>query len=78
MATDKIRITVEFGYANSITKEVPAGTTIGQIKADRNLMAALGYGTNVAALVDGVEQGDSIVLEQDDTVTLEVKANKKA
>ncbi|HYF36598.1 MAG TPA: hypothetical protein VD994_14985 [Prosthecobacter sp.] len=70
--------TVSYGAFNTSTREVPAGTTIGALRADRNLKAVLGYGDNVDFTVDGVAQPDSTVLHDGDKVSVVTKAACKA
>lgn len=73
-----MKITVNFGLSNSLTREVPDGTTVGQILSNSNWMTTLGYGENVVAKIDGVTQSNDKRLVDGDEVDLEVRANTKA
>lgn len=73
-----IQISVRYGAANVLEKEVPSGTTVGDIKRNRDFMAALGAPANVKALIDGIEQTDASPLDDGDEVSLETVANVKA
>jgi tetrahydromethanopterin S-methyltransferase subunit H len=73
-----IAVTVEFGPINSTTKQFPAGTTVGDVIRNPSVRAALGHGDNVQATVDNVPQSMNTVLEDGDTIQLEVVANQKA
>lgn len=73
-----ITVTVNYGLSNSLTREFPEGTTVGDIIRNNNIMASLGYGENVVAKIDGVTQETSRRLADGDSVDLEVRANKKA
>lgn len=53
-------------------------TTIGEIVANPNTRAVLGYGDNVRALVNGIEQPGSTQISLADELVLETKANEKA
>jgi hypothetical protein len=70
-------ITIKYGV-DSITKQVDAGFTIGDLKGDDGIRAGLGYGDNVNALINGVAQGCSTVIPDGAVVTIETAANTKA
>jgi hypothetical protein len=53
-------------------------TTIGEIIANPNTRAILGYGDNVRALVHGIEQPTTTQICSADELVLETKANEKA
>lgn len=57
---------------------VDTTTTIGQIIANPNTRAVLGYGDNVRALVNGIEQSSTIKIGTAEELVLETKANEKA
>lgn len=73
-----MQVTIRFGLANELTKDVPEGTSVGTLIHDRSIASALGYGSNVQAVVDGVVQSDNSPLSDGDVVTIETKANSKA
>ncbi len=75
---NNMQITINFGLSNSITKEVPDGTTVGQILSDRTFQSALGFGDNVVAKIDGFAQDNNRRLVNGDQLDLEVRANQKA
>ena len=70
-------ITVKYGV-DSITKQVESGFTFGDLQDHDGLKGALGYGDNVKALVDGIEQDRATVIPAGATVRLETAANTKA
>lgn len=43
-------VTIKYGPANALTKQVEDSTTYAQLLSDRSVQATLGYGTNVQAL----------------------------
>lgn len=57
---------------------VPDSTTIGQLVADENIHAELGYGDNIKASVEGVEQSFDVVVSSGSIVVLETRCNTKA
>jgi sulfur carrier protein ThiS len=73
-----IRVTVRFGPANEVSRTYPEGTTVGALLRDRSLLATLGAGANVKALIDRAEQGPDTQLADGDVVELETVANSKA
>jgi hypothetical protein len=70
-------ITVKYGV-DSFTKQVEEGFTFGDLEASDSFKAALGFGDNVKALVDGIEQDKRTVIPAGATVRLETAANTKA
>lgn len=72
-----MRFTVIYGI-ESQEKESIQAPTVGQVKRDTVLKAVLGFGDNVRALVNGVEQPDDTLLYDGAEVVLETKANTKA
>jgi hypothetical protein len=61
-----------------LTKQVEADFTFGDLQASDAFMAALGYGDNTKALVDGIEQDRRTVIPDGAVVRLETAANTKA
>ena len=71
------KITVQYGV-DSITKQVDAGYTFGDLQNSDSFKGALGYGDNTKALVDGIEQDRRTVIPDGAVVRLETAANTKA
>lgn len=71
------KITVEYGV-DSITKQVGGNFTIGDLQEDDSFKAALGYGDNTKALINGIEQDRRTVIPDGAVVRLETAANTKA
>lgn len=71
------KITVEYGV-DSCTKQVESGFTIGDLQESDAIKAALGFGDNTKALINGVEQNRQTVIPDGATVRLETAANTKA
>ena len=70
-------ITVKYGV-DSVTKQVEAGFTFGELQDSDTFTAALGFGDKTKALVDGIEQNRDTVIPANATVRLETAANTKA
>jgi hypothetical protein len=70
-------ITVKYGV-DQITKQVEDGFTFGDLQDNDSIKAALGFGDNTKALVDGIEQGSDTVIPAGATVRVETAANTKA
>jgi len=70
-------ITVKYGV-DSVTKQVEAGFTFGELQDSDTFKAALGFGDKTKALVDGIEQNRDTVIPANATVRLETAANTKA
>ncbi len=52
-----MQITVNYGVANSLTRDMPEGATLRDILTNQNIMAALGASSeNVVTKIDGVAQ----------------------
>lgn len=73
-----IEVTLKYGLTREITREVENGITIGELLADPNNRAVLGYGENVVAVIDGqtVSRTDGVV--DGDTIVIEQQAASKA
>lgn len=67
--------TVRYGSGNVITREFPAGTTLGQILA--NARPALGFGENVEGHVGGVPQQATLVPNSSMDISVHDKACEK-
>jgi hypothetical protein len=70
-------ITVKYGV-DSINKQVDDDFTFGDLQDHDPIKAALGYGDNVKALVDGIEQDKGTMIPAGASVRLETAANTKA
>ena len=70
-------ITVKYGV-DQITKQVEAGFTFGDLQNSDAFKAALGFGDNTKALMDGIEQNRNTVIPPGATVRIETAANTKA
>ena len=70
-------ITVKYGV-DEITKQVEADFTFGDLQGSDTFKAALGFGYNTKALVDGIEQNRDTVIPANATVRIETAANTKA
>ena len=70
-------INVQIRFGETISKSYPEGITIGGVLSDRELKAVLGWGDNVRALIQGVEQPNTAVVPDDVTIVVETRANSK-
>jgi len=70
-------ITVKYGV-DSITKQVEDDFTFGELQSSDTFKAALGFGDNTKALVEGIEQNRDTLIPQGAVVRLETAANSKA
>ena len=70
-------ITVKYGVS-SVTREVESGTTYQQLVSDEHLKAVLGFGDNVKASLNGIEQPMANSIPESVLVVLETRANSKA
>ena len=70
-------ITVKYGV-DQISKQVEADFTFGDLRESDSFKAALGFGDNTKALVDGIEQNRDTVIPAGATVRIETAANTKA
>lgn len=72
-----IKVQIAFG-ANSVNFTFPEGSTASAVVRDNRVQAALGYGDNVQAVINGVVLQDRTPVEDGDSITVETKANQKA
>jgi len=70
-------ITVKYGV-DQITKQVENDFTFGDLQESDTFKAALGFGDNTKALVEGIEQNKETVIPANATVRIETAANTKA
>lgn len=73
-----LRVTLRFGMTRQITREVPQGTTVGQVLSAQNNRVLLGYGENVVAVSNGVTLNQNDLIEDGSTLVIEQQAAKKA
>ena len=71
-------ITISFGIANTKSFTVADSTTVGQLKADSTIRAALGAGANIAVEKDGVLLRDEAPVADGDRLTFSSNSNTKA
>lgn len=72
-----MNILVQFGVETT-SKNFTSTPTISQVLGSAALKAELGFGDNVKALVNGVEQSPSDLVEDGALVVIEARANSKA
>lgn len=70
-------ITVKYGV-DSINKQVEDDFTFGELQENDTFKAVLGFGDNIKALVEGIEQSRATVIPAGAIVRLETAANSKA
>ena len=70
-------ITAKYGV-DSINKQVDDDFTFGELQESDAFKAALGFGDNTKALVEGIEQSQQTVIPNGAVVRLETAANSKA
>ena len=59
-------------------KQFPDEATVGEVVRNSSVKAVLGYGDSTRALINGVEQDDSLSSPADCTITVETRCNSKA
>ena len=72
-----MNIIIRYG-TETVSRTYPNAPTVGQVVESQSLRAELGYGDNVRAKVNGVEQADTAILTDGCTLVLETRANTKA
>lgn len=72
-----MQIVVKYGL-DQLSREVPAGTTVGRVLSDPNVKASLGFGDNVRGLIDSVEIPGDATLPAGAVLNVETRANSKA
>jgi hypothetical protein len=72
-----MKITVKYGMDEHKLESI-SPPTIQTIKQSDTLKAILGFGDNVRALIDGVEQPNGLLVPDGATVLLETTCNTKA
>ena len=59
-------------------KSFPASATVSEIINNASVKAVLGYGDNVRALINGVEQDMGLIVPDGTTISVETRCNSKA
>ena len=72
-----MNITVQYGI-DAINKTYTTQPTVSQVIDSASVKAELGYGDNVRALINGVEQPGHALVPDGCTLMIEVRANQKA
>lgn len=75
---ENIEVTIRFGVGNGVVRQFRNGTTIGQALDDSNVRSALGFPSNVRALINRVEQNRNTRLTNGDVLDLETVGTSKA
>lgn len=73
-----VNITLRYGTANALTRGVNAGTTVKQVLTNQSFRAALGFGDNVIAKINGAAVRDDLYVTDGLVIDLETAANQKA
>ena len=71
-------VKIKYGTGNELSKDFPAGTTLGCVIGNQHVRGALGYGQNVQGHVGGVPQNDSTLIFEGMTISVNDKACSKA
>ena len=72
----EVSVTVRYGLERQGTTSVPEGSSIEEVLG--RVRAALGFGDNVKALIDGAAQPMTNGVANGDVITVETAANSKA
>ena len=72
----EVSVTVCYGLERKVTTSVPEGSSIEEVLG--RVRAALGFGDNVKALIDGAAQPMTNGVANGDVITVETAANSKA
>jgi hypothetical protein len=73
-----MNVKIKYGIDEFDKHTLSDSFTIGQLIRDDETRAYLGYGDNVRALINGVEQPESAIVPDGATVVIETRANSKA
>lgn len=73
-----MQVRIKYGTGNELSKDFPAGTTIGCVLSNQFVRGALGYGSNVQGFVNSVPQSDSTYIAEGMTISVHDKACNKA
>tara|TARA_Y100001963_G_scaffold125455_1_gene177069 strand:+ start:3706 stop:4146 length:441 start_codon:yes stop_codon:yes gene_type:complete len=75
-AADEVTVQVKYGLERSTSVCVPTGSTIEDVLG--RARTALGFGSNVKALIDGAAQPLTGTVTDGDIISVETAANSKA
>jgi len=73
-----VSVTLSHGPGNSITRELPEGTTIRDILTNVSYQQVLGFGRNSVCRIDGAQITDDVVIRHGMVISIETQANTKA
>lgn len=73
-----MQVKIRYGTGNEVSKDFPAGTTLGCILNNSTIRAVLGYGRNVQGIIGGVPQSDSLVPPDGAEISVTEKSCSKA
>lgn len=71
------QVTVRFGV-DSVTRTFDHAVSVGDVRRDTGIKAALGYGDSVRCLMNGIALTDDALLPSGASLTIETAANTKA
>lgn len=71
-----MQTTIKYGV-DQINKSYGVAPTVSQVLNDSNVRAVLGFGDNVRALINGVEQPGDATVPHGATLVVETRANTK-
>lgn len=77
-ANDAVQITLRYGTGNTLTRGVSPGTLVKQVLTNQSFRAALGFGDNVIAKINGAIVRDDLYVSEGMVIDLETAANQKA
>lgn len=72
-----MNVLIRYG-TDVMSKNFTTTPTVGQVISSASVKAELGFGDNVRALVNGVEQDSAALVEDGATILVETRANSKA
>lgn len=73
-----VTVTVRFGATATLTRAFPATTTIRSVLTRPDIKAALGYGENAVAKINGVAVRDDLYVSEGMRIDIETRAQEKA
>lgn len=74
----RINATLKHGLTNSMTVDLPEGTTVGSVKRNPVYSVQLRLPENTVAVVNGITVSENHVIEEGDEVVFERQAASKA
>lgn len=73
-----VSVTLRHGPGNSITRELPEGTTVKEVLTNSSYQQVLGFGRNSVCRIDGAQVTDDVVVRHGMVIDIETQANTKA